>query len=221
VAGLQAAVDKRAEGLVDALVAADGRLWPVVVERLERRRAVHGARMPGPAVKAPASDRARSLQALTRDCHRILEGYDAAREGAHLAAAARRAAWATLLLPSAAVVVAALALARTGTSTSALVGVAVAAALALAGLAPLPLLRGRERRRLAEAASALRQRLSSALRSGFERELDASQKRVQEAVAPFGRFVRSEAERLRGVAQELEARRKDLDALRARVAALR
>jgi hypothetical protein len=67
----------------------------------------------------------------------------------------------------------------------------------------------------------VRQRLGAALRSGFERELDASQTRVQQAAAPFGRFVGSEAERLRGQSYELGARRKDMDALRARIAALR
>jgi hypothetical protein len=119
------------------------------------------------------------------------------------------------------IAVAALAVTRTGTATGTVVGVVAAAALVLAGLLPLPLLRAREKARLAEAMAALRQRLSTALRSGFERELDASQKRAQEAVAPFGRFVRSESERLRGHSQELAARRKDLDALRARVAGLR
>jgi hypothetical protein len=67
----------------------------------------------------------------------------------------------------------------------------------------------------------VRQQLGAALRSGFERELDASQRRVQEAAAPFGRFVVSEAERLRGQSYELGARRKDMDALRTRIAALR
>ena len=67
----------------------------------------------------------------------------------------------------------------------------------------------------------MRQRLGAALRAGFERELDASQKRAQEAAAPFARFVRAEAERLRGQAYELAARRKDLDALRTRTASLR
>jgi small GTP-binding protein len=221
VAGFQIALDKRVEGVVDALVAGEGRLWPALVERLERRRAAHGARMPGPAVTAPAADRARPLQALTRDCHRALESYDAPAESSRFGAAARRAAWATLLLPMAGIAVAALAATRAGTATGTAVGVVAAAALVLAGLLPLPLLRGREKARLAEAMAALRQRLSAALRSGFERELDASQKRAQEAVAPFGRFVRSESERLRGQSQELAARRKDLDALRARVAGLR
>ena len=221
VAGFQAAIDKRVEGVVDALVAGEGRLWPALVERLERRRAAHGGRLPGAPVTAPAPDRARPLSALSRDCHRALEGFDAGAFGGHLGPAARGAAWATLLLPVAAVGVAALAAARAETATGAVTGVLAAAALVLAGLLPLPLLRRREKERLAQAVASVRQRLGAALRTGFERELEASQKRAQEAASPFGRFVRAEGERLRGQAHELGARRKDLDALRARIAPLR
>jgi N-formylglutamate amidohydrolase len=67
----------------------------------------------------------------------------------------------------------------------------------------------------------VRQRFAGALRSGFERELEASQQRVQDAVAPFSRHVRSEIERLRGQAFEVGARRKDVEALRAQIAAMR
>ena len=150
-----------------------------------------------------------------------LESFDASGIGSRLGRAARGAAWATLLLPLAAIGVAALAVARAESATSAMTGVVATAALVLAGFAPLSLLRRREGQRLAEAAAAVRQRFGAALRTGFERELDASQKRAQEAAAPFGRFVRSEAEKLRGQAYELGARRKDLDALQTRIAALR
>ena len=221
VGGFQTAVDKRVEGVVDALVAGEARLWPVVVDRLERRRAVHGGRMPGAPLKAPASERARLLQALSRDCQRALESFDTSGFGSRLGKAARRAAWATLLLPMAAIGVAALAVARAETATGAVAGVVATASLVLAGLLPLPLLRGRQKQRLSEAVASVRQRLGAALRSGFERELDASQTRAQEAAAPFGRFVRSEAERLRGQSYELGARRKDMDVLRTRIAALR
>jgi len=221
VAGFETALDKRVEGIVDALVGGEGRLWPALVERLERRRVAHGGRLPGGPVTAPAPDRAKPQQALGRDGRRALEGFDATGFGSRLARAARGAAWATLLLPLAAVATAALAVARTETASGAIAGVVATTALVIAGLAPLPLLRRREGQRLAEAAASVRQRFGAALRTGFERELDASQTRVQEAAAPFTRFVRSEAEKLRGQAYELGGRRKDLDALRTRIAALR
>jgi small GTP-binding protein len=86
--GLATAVEKRVEGVVDAGVAGEARLWQEVVERLKRRRAVHGERM-GPEVRMPPVNRARPLEALQRDCRRTLDGYDAEAEGLRLAGAAR------------------------------------------------------------------------------------------------------------------------------------
>ncbi len=220
IGGLQAGVDKRVDGVADALVAGETRVWTAVVERVNRRRALHGPRVPG-ALEAPPSDRTRLGQALGRDVQRALESYSPREEAARVASAARRAAWWTLLLPGAAIVVAAVAVARAETATGALLGVLVTAAIALAGVVRLPLLLRGEKGRLGKAVTTLRERLSAALRGSYERELDTSQKRVQEGVAPFSRFVRSEAERLRGQSHELASRRKELEALRVRIAGLR
>ena len=42
--GLQAAIEKRADGLADAVAAADARLWPTVVERVNKRSETHASR---------------------------------------------------------------------------------------------------------------------------------------------------------------------------------
>ena len=220
VAGLATAVDQRVESLVDAVVTGEARLWPTVVESLKRRRAVHGARM-GPEVRVPPVNRARPLETLGRECHHVLDGYDAVAEGSRLAGAARWAAAATLLLPVAGVIVASAAVAGTETAGGALTGVLAAAGLGAAGLLPLPVLLRREKARLEEAVAALRQGLTTALRAGFERELQASQKRVKDAVAPFGAFVRKEGERLHAQSDQLEKHRRDFSALQARIEALR
>jgi len=220
MAGLPTAIDKRVEGVVDGVVGGEARLWPEVVERLKRRRAVHGERM-GPEVKVHPVNRARPLEALQRECRRGVDGYDAVREGRRLAGAARWAALATLLLPVAGLAVAAATVARTGTASGAVTGIVVAAGLVAAGLAPLPALLRREKARLEESVEALRQRLTTALRAGFERELQAGQRRVKDAVAPFGGLVRAEGERVRALSADIEGRRRDLSALRTRIEALK
>jgi small GTP-binding protein len=220
LAGLAPAIEKRVETLVDAVVAGEARLWPAVVERLRRRQAVHGERM-GPEPRVPPVSRARPLEALQHECRRVLDGYDAAAEGRRLAGSAWWAAAGTLLLLAGALALAAVSAARAEGAATALAGVLAAAGLAVAGLLPLRALRRRETRRLEEGTAGLRQGLAAALRAGFERELQAGQKRVKDAVAPFGAFVRAEAERARTLAGEIEGRRRDLAALRARIEALR
>ncbi len=218
--GLVTAIDKRVEGVVDAVVTGEARLWPAVVERLKRRRAVHGERM-GPDVKVPPVNRARPLEALGRECRRPLDGYDAEAEGLRLAGAARWAAAGTLLLPVAGIALAAAAVSAAQTAGGALTGVLAAVALAGAGLLPLPALRRREKGRLEGGAAGLCQGLTTALRAGFERELQAGQKRMKDMVAPFAGFVRTEGDGLRARSADLESRRRDLSALRARIEALR
>lgn len=172
-------------------------------------------------MKVPPVNRARPLETLQRECRRALDAHDAEAEGARLAGAARWAAAGTLLLPAGGAALAVATLAGAETAAPALAGILAAAALAAAGLVPLPALLRRERRRLEEAAASLRQGLTTALRGGFEREIQAGQARVKDAVAPFAGFVRAEGERLRALSGEVESGRRDFSALRTRVEALR
>jgi len=94
-------------------------------------------------------------------------------------------------------------------------------ALVAAGLLPLAALLRREKGRLEQGVEALRQRLTAALRTGFERELQGGQKRVKEAVAPFAGLVRGDGEQARALAAEIGDRRRDLEALRGRIEAMR
>jgi hypothetical protein len=131
---------------------------------------------------------------------------------------------ATLLLPLAGLVVAAVTATRIATgggATVAVTGIVVAIALVAAGLLPLPALLRREKSRLEQGVETLRQRLAAALRAGFERELQAGQKKVKEAVAPFAAIVRGDGDQVRSLSAEIEGRRRDFAALRARIEAMR
>jgi small GTP-binding protein len=222
-AGLAAAVDTRVEGVVDAVVSGEARLWAEVVERLKRRRSVHGYRMAEP--KLPPVNRARPLELLQRECRRALDGYDVATQGRQLAGTARWAAMATLLLPLAGLSVAAVTATRiatgSGGATGAVTGLVAAVALVAAGFLPVPALLRREKARLERNVEGVRERLAATLRVGFERELQAGQKKVKESVAPFAAQVRGDGEQVRALSADIEARRREFAALRARIEALR
>jgi hypothetical protein len=66
----------------------------------------------------------------------------------------------------------------------------------------------------------LRERLMRTLTEQFDAEVDGSVRRIEEAIAPYTRFVRAERGRLEGLHGELERLRDGLGALRRRVAAL-
>ncbi len=219
--GLQAAIEKRADGLADAVAAADARLWPTVVERVNKRSETHASRGGGPPIAVPAPDQARLRQAFARDAARALESFSPREEPARFARAAQRSAAATLLLLLLAIVGAGIGLLQAETAATAVTAGVVGAVVALAAPLPLPIQRAREKARLGEAVGALRQRLAATLRAGCDRELELGHRKLQEAILPFARFVRADGERLRAQSQELAARKRDLDTLRTRIAGLR
>ena len=219
--GMQAAIEKRVDGLADAVAAADARLWPTVVERVNKRSETHASRGGGPPIAAPAPDQPRLRLAFARDAARALESFSPREEPARFARAAQRSAAATLLLLLLAIVGAAIGMVQAETAATAVTAGVVGAVVALAAPLPLPIQRAREKARLGEATGALRQRLVASLRAGCDRELELGHKKVQEAILPFARFVRADGERLRAQSQELAARKRDLDTLRTRIAGLR
>jgi hypothetical protein len=63
----------------------------------------------------------------------------------------------------------------------------------------------------------VREKLMSSLTNQFEREMRQSIARIQEAIAPYTRFVRAERDRLNTSRRELTALRQKLDQLKARI----
>jgi hypothetical protein len=68
-----------------------------------------------------------------------------------------------------------------------------------------------------EKITAVRARLSSALREQFNREIQRSADRIREGIAPYSRFVRAEGDSLKVIDQELREISNELASLRARV----
>jgi len=53
------------------------------------------------------------------------------------------------------------------------------------------------------------------LKSEFEKEIDASQKRIEDAITPYTRFIRSETEHTEKIQQELKATQLEISQIRA------
>jgi hypothetical protein len=70
-----------------------------------------------------------------------------------------------------------------------------------------------------EKVSALRAKLAEALRSEFERAQQQSRSRIEEAVAPYSRFVRAERERFTAARTTLGSLRDQAGTFRDRLAA--
>ena len=92
--------------------------------------------------------------------------------------------------------------------------------IAMLGFFILPSRRDDAKSELREKIEALRNQLMASLTGQFDREIERSRRRIEEAIAPYTRFVRAERERLTEVRGELRGVDEGLVRLRSRVEAL-
>jgi hypothetical protein len=98
-------------------------------------------------------------------------------------------------------------------------GVLAASALSVVGLLVLPAKKRQAKSDLTQKVHAVRTQLMSSLRQQFERETEASVSRIEDAIAPYTRFVRAERAQLTEARDAIERSAGELRVLEAEVRA--
>jgi small GTP-binding protein len=220
VADAPQVVERRVHEIIDWLVGADLRQWQAVMAHLDRRSAEHADRIVGQVGGPFDLDRSRLLESVGRAARQTIDGYDQETEATRLADSVQAAVASTALVEVGAVGLGALVAHLVAGAAADATGVLAAGLVAALGLFIIPSRRQAAKRQLAARIAALRDELVGALTAQFEREVERSLHRIDDAVAPYTRFVRAERERLGAVRDELSALAGTLAALRRRVAAL-
>ncbi len=219
IADLPRQVEVKVHQIIDWLVASELRQWQGASALLEERRQLHADRMAG-GIGSFDQDRQRLLETVGRAAQRSLEGFDRDAQARRIAEDVQAAVAHTALVEVGAI---GLGAAITAIATSHLAdftGILAAGSLAVLGLFILPARRRKAQRELRNKIVELRDRLLGTLTSQFDGEVDGSVRRIEEALAPYTRFVRAERQRLEGLHGELERIHGALAALRERVARL-
>jgi len=188
-------IESKVGEIIDWLVAAELRQWRGVTERIEQRRSEHAGRLVG-TIGSFDYDRDRLLDTVGRAAQRTVEGYDRDFESDRMASAVRTAVAETAVVEVGALGLGALVTLMATTQLADVTGLVAAGSLALLGLFVLPARRRRAKSELARKVEELRRQLMAALDEQFERELEGSVHRIEEAIAPYSRFVRAERARL-------------------------
>jgi hypothetical protein len=162
-------------------------------------------------------DRARLLEEVKLEAHRAVEGYDHQAEARRLAGEVRDAVAGGALLQVGALGLGAAVTALATTTLADVTGLLAAGTLSVVGLFLLPARRRKARQELRDRVSAMRETLLGRLTEAFERERTRSLARIDEALAPYTRFVRAERERLEAQRRDAASLRGALEALQARV----
>ena len=215
VADLPQQIEKRVDGVIDWLVESELQQWGEVRDRLAARRSEHAERMAGRLASGFAYNRAKLLDTVGGATQHALDAHDHRAEAARVASSVQSAVAGAALLEAGAVGLGT-AVSLLATSTAAdVTGIVAAGLLATVGFVVLPRRRRAAKRDLARRVAQLREQLMSALTSQFETEVDASARRIEDAIAPYVQFVEGEREHLRQRQDELARIGGELRALRA------
>jgi small GTP-binding protein len=210
-------IEHKVGELVDWLVEMDLRQWQAVTAHLAERRRQYRDRIVGDDSTRFHYDRSRLLESVGRASQQVVDSYDRRREAAEIADGARNAVAAAAAVSAGALGFGAVVAAIASTAAADFTGLIAASLVATLGFFIIPAKRQRAKDELRQKVGALRERLSTALREQFGREISKSGDRIRESVAPYSRFVRAEGDTLIAVDKELSETTAALASLRSRI----
>jgi small GTP-binding protein len=221
IADLPRQVEEKVTQLIDWLVESDLRQWQAIQEHLSDRRREQSGRIVGDAGPGNFSyDRDRLAEEAARAARRVVDGYDRDREAKTVADHARTAVAASAALEAGALGLGALVTTLATTAAADVTGILLASLVAAVGLFIIPARRRQGKAKLTEKIAALRAQLSDSLRSQFAKEVQNSLERIQEAIAPYTRFVRAEREKMAEMEKNLKDLKLQIERLRGKLESL-
>ena len=211
-------IDTKVNELIDWIVESDLRQWQGISEHLAERRREHKERIVGDfSVGSFHYDRERLIEGVGREAQRVVETYDKHTEAEMLASGTRNAVAATTAIEIGAVGLGTLVATLATTAAMDVTGILLASVMAALGLLIIPTRRKQAKQILRDKMSAMRSQLVQALETHFSREIDRGLQHINEAIAPYTRFVRAEGEKLNVAQVELDHLMAELRRLKAKV----
>jgi small GTP-binding protein len=210
-------IDQAVQELIDWLVEHEHRLWQDVMEYLDRRRQVsirqHGE-MLGTLSRQFDYNRRTLLQSVARVANNVVNSYDRQAEAQELSENLRGAVTQTAIAGASGIGLGAALVAFLGTAAADVSGVLAGMAILGLGLYIIPARRKRAKQDFENKMEELRTRLRRSMSEQFQKELNNSTLRVQEAIAPYTRFVRAEQKKTTTTQEQLQHLHRDLLALK-------
>jgi small GTP-binding protein len=218
VADVPQRIERKVNELIDWLVDSDLRQWQAVNEHLADRRRTHQERIVGDmGIGSFHHDREKLIEGVGRQAQRVVETYDKVQEAAAIADGAQAAVAALAAVEIGAVSLGAVVAILATTAAADATGILIASLIALLGLIIIPARKRQAKNEMREKIAAMREQLLHALRSQFEREIERSLQKINEAMAPYTRFVRAEQGKLVETQAELSRIKTGLEDLKVKV----
>jgi len=218
VADVPEQVEQKVDELIDWLVESDLRQWKAVTGYLADRQREHKDRIVGEGFNANFMiDRSRLLDAIGREAERVINTYDKHYETEKIALDAQNAVATSLALEIGAVGLGTLITALATTMAADVTGILTASLVAVLGFFVIPASRRKAKKDLHTRLAELRTNLVETLRREFVKEVARSVERIEEAIAPYSRFVRVETSLTEAILNTLEAKQMEIADLRTEI----
>ncbi len=205
IADVPQQIEEKIQELIDWMVERDFRQWQAVLEHLDKRKNAHQGKIVGDNQNTSFQyNREHLIESVANRAKRVVDGYDRHIEAANIANDAQNAVAAAAAIEVGAVGLGTLIAVLASSLAADVTGILVASAVAVFGLFIIPAKRRKANLELTQKIKTLREQLLSTLNTQFEHEINRSLERINAAIAPYTRFVRSEKELLDKVNEELE-----------------
>jgi small GTP-binding protein len=192
--------------LIDWIVERNLKVWQDVSQFVDRRRlSLHQEGMLGEVPTTFSYNRQALLESVGRVSREVIGGYDRERESRAIADEVQGAFATTALAEAGAIGLGTLVATVVTGAAADLTGILLATALAVGGFYVLPRKRRQAQRDFRRRVEQLRSRLRDGLTRQVHHEVTQSTDRVNEAVAPYRRFVHSQQQRINEARGELVA----------------
>jgi small GTP-binding protein len=217
VADVAQAVEQRVIEMIDWLVNADLNQWHSVMNYLEQRKQEYEEQMIGDVGGTFRYDREHLIDSVGKAAEKIVETYNKSFEAKKIAESAQFAVAETAAVEIGAIGLGTIISVLATTAAADVTGILAASVVAALGLFVIPARRRAAKKEMSERVAALRIQLTNALTTQFEKELNRSLQRINEAIAPYTRFVRAEQEKLQETQAELTEAERTQGRLRAEI----
>jgi small GTP-binding protein len=215
VADVPQQVEQKVDELIDWLVESDLRQWKSVTDYLSDRQREHKDRIVNNGLNNNfLVDRSHLLEALRSEADKVVKTYDKHLRTEKIALDAQNAVAASLAVEIGALGLGTLITTLATTMAADLTGIAAASLVAVLGLFIIPSQRRKAKRELHERMTDLRNGLIDSLQEEFEKEMTRSVVRIEEAIAPYSRFVRAETSHTDTVIETMDTARTEIERLK-------
>ena len=199
-------LDAEVGRLIDWIVERNLKVWQDVNQFVDRRRlSLHQEGMLGEVPTTFSYNRQALLDSVGRVSREVIGGYDREREARAIANEVQGTFATTALAEAGAIGLGTLVATVVTGAAADLTGILLAAALAVGGFYVIPRKRRQAQREFRRRVEQIRSRLKDGLTRQVHHEVTQSTDRINEAIAPYRRFVHSQQQRIHEARGELVA----------------